>query len=262
MDDEWHFTHMLENFQFCPGSGYYLRILDEIHALTLAQQEALLQDMENLPNQLIVVACSAHPERLDLPFRSRFSEIKFSLIEQSLISNHLKDQIALRRLPVKPAFTDMIAYEAAGHLRTAILRLNLMATAQPATIDDCVDLLSIPHPKDILSWLVALFTSPEAANDSLIGLLKTKSPGPIIRVAKDLLKQSVWRDQKPSEGIPTPLLGAEWESFKAMFTIEQRLILAEAVINIDDGVIANLDSFLLKNAILSAQVCPPEFLPE
>lgn len=259
--DEGYMFHLLSTaMQIDTGA---MRIFDEIHALHPEQQDKLLDGLEALPSKLVIVACTNQPEKLSKAFADRFKTIHFSLIEHALVSAHLKDLIKKLNLPLKPDYADVIAYDAAGHVRTAVHQLQKIATAKPESLAQVIDMLSIPHPLPLLRWIENLFVSPEEADKALFDLLLSKNPFPILRTAMDIVRYSIFRRLSPSENIVLEIMGQHWEAFKNKISLDDRLRLGETLLRTDPAEIADIGSFRLKSALMSAQLCPPdEFLEE
>lgn len=239
-----------------------MRILDEVHALTPKMQDTLLDQLETLSNNVIVIACTNQPERLNSAFVDRFTVIHFSLIENNVISAHLRDLLVKFKIELDPEYIDVIAYDAAGHVRTAIHQLQKVASGKPESLEEVIEMLSIPHPAPVIRWLECLFQSPETADPALFELLRSKSPRPILRMARDIARYSVYRRLNHSERLLPAIIGDRWQLFLQNIPIDDRVRLSESLLRTDPVDIIDIDAFRLKSALISADLCPPEELFE
>lgn len=108
---------LLEHLQFMPVRGdYRVLLLDEVHQMVPNAQQAFLTPLENLPERVLVFACTTDPEKLNRAFRSRFYEISIpAYTEEQLVD-------ILLNLPtkVKPSLAALIAQHAQGNPRRAL----------------------------------------------------------------------------------------------------------------------------------------------
>lgn len=259
MDDDYLFTLMRTGLHYDAGA---MRILDEVHALSPKMQDMLLDELEALSSNIIVVACTNQPEKLNRAFVDRFKSIRFSLIDNGVISAHLKELLEKFQIELDHSYLDVIAYDAGGHVRTAIHQLQKVASGKPESIEGVIEMLSIPHPAPVIRWLESLFQSPEAADAALFGLLRSKNPRPILRTAMDIARFSVYQRLQASERIVQEIVGDLWQTFLTNVPIDDRIKLAEALLRTEPAEINDIEAFRLKSAMISCQLCPIERLFE
>lgn len=67
---------ILEQMRYCPVDGKALVwILDEVHMITAAGQNAFLKALEEVPETVYFFLCTTNPEKLITPLKTRCSEI-------------------------------------------------------------------------------------------------------------------------------------------------------------------------------------------
>lgn len=118
---------IIENCKYKPmRSKYKIFILDEVHKTTNDFQNAMLEILENPPSYIIFILCTTDPDKLLKTIKTRCATFQVQKLKKKIISNYLKTIIEKNELNVIDEGPDLIAENAEGSMRNALIYLNMI----------------------------------------------------------------------------------------------------------------------------------------
>lgn len=113
-------------------------ILDEVHMLTKAAQEALLKLLEDGPEGVWFMLCTTNPDKLIAAIKTRCTELKVAAVKAADMLALLKRVVAAEGFTFSDKELDQIVAVADGSPRAALVTLEKAAAVQGA---DRVDII-------------------------------------------------------------------------------------------------------------------------
>lgn len=105
-------------------------ILDECHRWTVDFQNAMLKPLEDTPDHVYFFLCTTDPQKLIKPLITRCTEVKFELLQPSLLLKVLKRVNRLESLNITNDILLTIADKSNGCPRTALVLLERIASIE------------------------------------------------------------------------------------------------------------------------------------
>ena len=116
---------IMEQMRFNPVDGEALVwILDEMHMITSAGQNALLKALEDTPSHVYFMLCTTDPQKLIAPLKSRCSIINVKPLVDEEMKYLLKRTARAEQRKVSPEVLDKIIELAQGGSRKALKLLS------------------------------------------------------------------------------------------------------------------------------------------
>ena len=127
---------LLEKVGFRPTQARYkVYVIDEVHMLSTAAFNALLNTLEEPPAHVIFVLATTEAHKIPATVISRCQRFEFSRIPLDAIVQRLQQVSAAEEIQTEPEALDLIARAATGSLRDAISLLDQLATGNVVTAD-------------------------------------------------------------------------------------------------------------------------------
>jgi DNA polymerase-3 subunit gamma/tau len=114
-------------------------ILDEVHQMTRAAQEALLLPLENMPETAYFFLCTNQPDRLIPTIHTRCTPLKFGRIHNDDLESLAREVAAKEKLKIADDIWDVLIAHADGSARQVLTLLEKVVgldTQQALTVLD------------------------------------------------------------------------------------------------------------------------------
>lgn len=109
------------NCQFQPvKSDWRIYVLDEVHMLSSAAQEATLKVLEDTPPHVIFILCTTDPQKLKKTIRGRCSQFQVNPLTDREMKGLLKQVTKAEEDSLKKDVLNQIILDANGHPRNAL----------------------------------------------------------------------------------------------------------------------------------------------
>ncbi len=99
-------------------------VIDEVHMLTSAAENALLKTLEEPPAHVVFVLATTDPQKVAPTVRSRTQHFEFNLLSHGQLVGYLTDILGREGIETDPEALDLIASRAAGSARDALSLLD------------------------------------------------------------------------------------------------------------------------------------------
>jgi len=163
-------------------------VFDEAHKMSTAAMEALLKILEELSQNVFVLFCTTEVDKLPDTIRSRAIELVFSPIPIKDIYLYLQDTCAKQRIDIDSEVLGKIAYYSRGHMRDAIMRLNMYQIIDDKKI--FVESITSGY-LDLLAYFKAVRTGDKEGVQMCVDRLISHTLGSLKTDYFELLKESV-----------------------------------------------------------------------
>jgi DNA polymerase III delta prime subunit len=137
------------------NTRYKVIIFDEADELTAAAKDLLLKPTENGYDHVYFIFCTNQPEKLKSKkkdageaFLSRCSTLNFKRIDTKLLQGLVRNVCDFEGYPANNEVLDLIVEEAKGVPRTALVRLNQVATEGSWTLSAAKEICEVWSEED------------------------------------------------------------------------------------------------------------------
>lgn len=110
-----------------PGVLYRVLVLDEFHLASRPAQAALLKALEDLPSNLVMVFCTTDVDKIIPTIRSRAVDLSFQRVPVEDVVLNLTRVAQIEEIEVTDALLELIARYTRGHIRDALMLLDVYA---------------------------------------------------------------------------------------------------------------------------------------
>lgn len=180
-----------------PKDQYRVICLDEIQGASSAAQGALLKILEEVPPRTFFVFCTTHVDKILPTIRSRSVELGLDFIPAEKIKDRVNAVAEKAGIVIDQETVYRIALYSNGHLRDAMMKLNLYhLTEDKSTFADSV----ASSEKLILDFLVACKKKDRETCEHIIAAFARK---PLAYLFRDW-EVVVLNLLKGYSGVPTP----------------------------------------------------------
>lgn len=123
------------------GKEKKVLILDEIHQLTGAAEDAFLKTLETPSPGVLFILCTTEPYSVEATLQSRCQRLTFKPVPIQMLSDYLASICELEDLEHEPGALSSIASAAEGVPRDALKSLDLLSSSGSITLGDVRELL-------------------------------------------------------------------------------------------------------------------------
>lgn len=99
-------------------------IIDEVHSISKAAQQAFLKILEETPDHVYFFLCTTDPGKLLETIRTRCTEIKLSSIPADLLEKRVREVAKKEKIQLTDEVVERITEVSEGSLRKALVLLN------------------------------------------------------------------------------------------------------------------------------------------
>ncbi|SFK32701.1 DNA polymerase-3 subunit gamma/tau [Nitrosomonas aestuarii] len=152
---------LLENALYAPTNARFkIYIIDEVHMLSKSAFNAMLKTLEEPPEHVKFVLATTDPQKIPVTVLSRCLQFNLKHIPPPLISEHLRNILALEEIPVDSVSLALIAQAAQGSMRDALSILDQAIAfgdgkVTESTVRDMLGAIDKRYLYDILTALAA-----------------------------------------------------------------------------------------------------------
>jgi len=120
-----------EELTYIPANTNYRVItFDEFHLAARAAQSTLLKTLEDLPSRIFVLICTTELDKIISTIRSRSIELQLFITAAQEISDTVLRIAEQESIEVSPAALEKIVSASGGHMRDAVMSLDLYRTSE------------------------------------------------------------------------------------------------------------------------------------
>lgn len=121
-----HMRDLLSKIRYKPlgGSDFRAYIMDEVHELSTASMNCLLNDLENPPDHVIFILCTTDPQKLKNTIRSRCYQYQVKPLNSEDTKVLLNKVAKAEKKKVSPKITKEIFLQSEGTPRDALILLD------------------------------------------------------------------------------------------------------------------------------------------
>lgn len=116
--------NLREHLLYQMGDKYRVIVFDEAHLISRHAQNALLKEIEEVPDKIFFVFCTTEIANIIPTIRSRSLEIRFSTISEVEVRSSLQEIAKSKNIDLPDRIVDLIVLRASGHMRDAHKMLN------------------------------------------------------------------------------------------------------------------------------------------
>jgi len=168
------------------GNGRKFLILDECQMLSKAAWNSWLKVLEEPPSHLTFALCTTEPTKVPLTIKSRCHAYKLNDLKYEDLVDLVCEVAAEEVLVLPSGAEDLIATEANGNARQALVYLSQVASV--STIEEAIDIIKSSVKSDDVIKLCRLIAKKE--NSSLKSLSAAIS---LLKNMRDLDMYGVWK---------------------------------------------------------------------
>lgn len=143
----------VESLIYTPSDGYRVVCFDEIHAASPQAQGVLLKSMEDFPANIFFLFCTTSVDKVLPELRERAVEVMFSPVQETDMQRYLIKLCERESLAYDQEILDRIMQFAQGHVRDAVMKLDLYRLVGDR--EKFFKIVNLPE-RDILEVLIAL----------------------------------------------------------------------------------------------------------
>ena len=212
---------ILEQMRYNPSDGKALVwILDEMHMITNAGQNALLKALEEVPETVYFFLCTTNPEKLIAPLKTRCSEIVVKPLKDEDMLYLLKRTARSEKIKLDSEIYERIVELAKGGSRKAlkllakvlylenkedmldVLKSNSDSEDNPETIEFCRALIKKSNLSTLMSLLGKIdLSDAEKVRQSVMGycnacILKGNSSPEIVATMQAFSNADTYKNGK------------------------------------------------------------------
>ena len=127
---------IIEMVKYPPAVGRYkVYIIDEVHMLSTAAENAFLKTLEEPPEHAIFILATTDPQKVRSTIRSRCMQLNFRRVTEEELAEGMKRICAKRGIPATDDALATIASRAGGSVRDALSILEQCAAAGDSRLD-------------------------------------------------------------------------------------------------------------------------------
>ena len=164
-------------------------VIDEVHMLSSAAENALLKTLEEPPEHVVFVLATTDPQKVAPTLRSRTQHFEFNLLSHEQLAGHLADILGREKVEADAEAIDLVATRAAGSARDALSLLDQALAVGGGRLDAAqVQSAFGGAPFDLRLALLEAAATEDVAG-ALVGVHDLVASGhDVRRVADDLLR--------------------------------------------------------------------------
>ena len=132
---------LIEKLRYAAGGEHRVVIYDEAHSMTRDAFNALLKSIEEPPPGTIFVLVTTEPEKVPTNVKTRLTQFHFKKVPPSEIFDRLMAVASREEFGTDSLLLQEIAERADGSVRTALMSLDQIATAEIKTLPEYIEML-------------------------------------------------------------------------------------------------------------------------
>lgn len=136
--------HIREICLHVPSSAWRVVILDECHSLSKEAFNALLKMLEEPPERTVFVLVTTEPKKILKTVRSRSLPFQFRPVAPEAIAQFLWQTAQSESFAVEPQLCAELAMQSRGHVRDAVMALDLCRMSGTADRQSYLDEFTVP----------------------------------------------------------------------------------------------------------------------